>query len=109
MNYPVELKVKVLSEYEQGKIGYKLLARKYGLKRDTVREWVLANKVHMKLKDITESEEKGLAYYKAQAEFWKTYAEKLEEERFGISSKKNKGKGNKGVSREEEVKDKPSV
>lgn len=109
MNYPVELKVKVLSEYEQGRVGYKLLARKYGLKRDTVRHWVLANKVHMKTEDKIETEEKDVAYYKAKAEFWKTYAEKLEEERFGISSKKNKDKGNKGVSREEEVKDKPSV
>lgn len=109
MNYPVELKVKVLSEYEQGKIGYKLIARKYGLKRDTVRYWVLTNKTHMTIKETSESEERDIAYYKAQAEFWKTYAEKLEEERFGISSKKNKGKGNKGVSREEEVKDKPSV
>lgn len=109
MNYPVELKVKVLSEYEQGRVGYKLLARKYGIKRDTVRHWVLANKVHMKTEDKIETEEKDVAYYKAKAEFWKTYAEKLEEERFGISSKKNKDKGNKGVSREEEVKDKPSV
>lgn len=109
MNYPVELKMKVLSEYEKGKIGYKLLARKYGLQRGTVRYWVLANKVHMKTEDKIETEEKDVAYYKAQAEFWKTYAEKLEEERFGISSKKNKGKVNKGVSREEEVKDKPSV
>lgn len=109
MNYPVELKMKILSEYEQGKVGYKLLARKYGLKRNTVRYWVLTNKVHMKIEDKIQTEEKDVAYYKAQAEFWKTYAEKLEEERFGISSKKNKDKGNKGVSREEEIKDKPSV
>ncbi|MBQ0052072.1 MAG: hypothetical protein KBT11_08430 [Treponema sp.] len=109
MNYPIELKMKVLSEYEQGKVGYKWLARKYSLKRDTVRQWVLANEAHMKIEEKIETEEKDIAYYKAQAEFWKTYAEKLEEERFGISSKKNKDKDNKGVSREEEIKDKPSV
>lgn len=42
--YPIELKTQVLSEYSRGECGYKLLAKKYGLKRDTVREWVLAKK-----------------------------------------------------------------
>ena len=42
--YPLELKAKVLSEYSRGECGYKLLAKKYGLKRDTVREWVLAKR-----------------------------------------------------------------
>lgn len=58
MNYPVELKMKILSEYEQGKVGYKLLARKYSLKRDTVRYWVFTNKVHMKIEDKIQTEEK---------------------------------------------------
>lgn len=109
MNYPIELKLKVLSEYEQGLVGYKRLGRKYGLKRDTVRSWVLANKAQ----DMTKNEEikleKDLTYYKTEAEFWKTYAEKLEEQRFSISLKKNTDTNNKRVSREEEVKDKPIV
>ena len=45
----------------QGRVGYRLLARKYGLKRDTVRYWVLANKVHMKTEDKIETEEKDIA------------------------------------------------
>lgn len=109
MRYSIELKMKVLSEYERGKIGYKQLARKYGLKRDTVREWVLTKMVQSMTKDEEEKLEKDLAYYKTEAEFWKTYAEKLEEKRFGVSQKKNKNNGNKGVSPEEEVKDKPPL
>lgn len=42
--YPIDFRVKVLSEYKQGKVGYKTLANKYGLKRDTVRYWVLQEK-----------------------------------------------------------------
>ena len=40
--YPVELKKQVVEEYEPMTHGYKLLARKYNLKRDTVRSWILA-------------------------------------------------------------------
>lgn len=43
--YPIDFRVKVLSEYKQGKVGYKTLANKYGLKRDTVRYWVLQKKI----------------------------------------------------------------
>ena len=109
MNYPIELKLKILSEYEQGKNGYKRLAKKYGLQRDTVRYWVLNGKVHTMAKDEDINLERNLAYYKTEAEFWKTYAEKLEVARFGTSQKKNKDTGNKGVPRKEEIKDKPSV
>lgn len=42
--YPIELKEKVISEYEFRTVGYKILAKKYNLKRDTVREWVLSAK-----------------------------------------------------------------
>lgn len=40
--YPIELKRKVIEEYEPMTHGYKMLARKYDLKRDTVRSWILA-------------------------------------------------------------------
>lgn len=109
MRYPIELKVKVLSEYEQGKLGYKLLGKKYGLKRDTVRGWVLAQKARKMTKDEELKLEKDLAYYKTEAEFWKAYAEKLEEQKFGMNQKKNKGNDNKGAPRKEEIKDKPSL
>ena len=59
--YPLDLKAKVLSEYSRGECGYKLLAKKYGLKRDTVREWVLAKRKKeeaLKEKETTSEEEK---------------------------------------------------
>ena len=42
--YPIDLRVKVLSEYKQGKIGYQTIAKKFGLERDTVRYWVLKSR-----------------------------------------------------------------
>lgn len=57
--YPIELKEKVLSEYSRGECGYKLLAKKYNLKRDTVREWVLAKR--RKEEGIEAKEEPGTA------------------------------------------------
>ncbi len=64
IRYPNELKMQVLSEYKQGEMGYKLLAKKYGLKRDTVRDWVLANRANefkkatdMKLENCDEANE----------------------------------------------------
>ena len=44
IQHPIDLKVKVLAEYKEGVVGYKTLAVKYGLKRDTVRYWVLQQK-----------------------------------------------------------------
>lgn len=56
--YPLELKEKVLSEYSRGSCGYKLLAKKYDLKRDTVRAWVLARKSKEEALKKEESAEK---------------------------------------------------
>ena len=44
IQHPIDLKVKVLAEYKEGVVGYKTLAVKYGLQRDTVRYWVLQQK-----------------------------------------------------------------
>ena len=41
-HYPVELREQVLTEYECGLGGYRTLAKRHGLKRDTVRDWVKA-------------------------------------------------------------------
>ena len=41
IQYPIDLRIKVLAEYKAGVVGYKTLAVKYGLPRDTVRYWVL--------------------------------------------------------------------
>ncbi len=42
--YPTELRLKVTGEYKEDIFGYKKLARKYNLKRDLVRYWVLTDK-----------------------------------------------------------------
>ena len=39
--YRIEQKLQVVREYKRGTCGYKRLARKYNLSRDTVRAWVL--------------------------------------------------------------------
>ena len=105
LQYPSELKEKVVSEYVKGECGYKLLARKYGLTRDTVRHWVLSAKLPIIILPMADNKNKNrealtqeLEYYKASSEYWKAYAEKLEEKRFGISQKKNKGRSNNRTS-----------
>ena len=55
--YPIELKKQVIEEYQPMTHGYKLLARKYNLKRDTVRSWVLAEQ--KRLEKQKQKEESG--------------------------------------------------
>ena len=43
--YRIEQKLQVVREYKRGTCGYKRLARKYNLSRDTVRAWVLNPKL----------------------------------------------------------------
>ena len=45
VKYRIEEKLQVVREYERGTCGYKRLARKYNLSRDTVRAWVLNPKL----------------------------------------------------------------
>lgn len=43
-SYPKELKEQVINEYKPNENGYKRLAKKYELKRDTVRGRVLGSR-----------------------------------------------------------------
>jgi hypothetical protein len=101
IQHPIDLKVKVLAEYKEGVVGYKTLAVKYGLKRDTVRYWVLQQKAVRGLpmdtinKNTIDDEQKDIEYYKTEAEYWKAYAKKLEAIRFPESKKKQQSKQSK--------------
>lgn len=82
--YSIDFKLEVIGKYEQGKCGYKRLAREYGLSRDTVRSWCLNPKLRsakeMAKKQKINREEKDLEYYKTAALFWEIYAKNIEEE-----------------------------
>lgn len=49
VQYRIEEKLQVVREYERGICGYKRLASKYNLSRDTVRAWVLNPKLQQAL------------------------------------------------------------
>ena len=93
LQHPIDLRVKVLAEYKAGVVGYKTLAAKYGLQRDTVRYWVLQQRAGRGLPVDTKNEktiideQKDIEYYKTEAEYWKAYAKKLEAIRFPESKK----------------------
>ena len=105
--YPIDFRVKVLSEYKQGKIGYQTIAKKFGLERDTVRYWVLKSRsdksvlMDSKNKDTVSEETKDIEYYKTEAEYWKSYAKKLEAIRFPESKKKQQSKQSKNYTRKD--------
>lgn len=61
--YPEELKKLLIAEYKENVMGYKRLAERYGLKRDTVRSIILQHKRKMlieRIKDIPARENKIL-------------------------------------------------
>ena len=107
VKYPIDLRIKVLSEYRQGKVGYKTLAKKFGLKRDTVRYWVLKSKsdenefMDSKNIEIVSEEAKNIEFYKTEAEYWKAYAKKLESIRFPESKKKQQSKQSKNYNKKD--------
>lgn len=80
----IDFKLLVVGKYEQGKCGYKRLAREFNLSRDTVRDWCLnprlQSAIQMAKKKKVNAEEKDLEYYKTAALFWETYAKNIEEE-----------------------------
>ena len=84
-SYSMDLKLKVVAEYDKGFGGYKLLAKKYNLSRDLVRSWCCNAKLHpdkkipFKEPDFGEAE-KNLAYYRNAAAYWEEYAHQLEEQ-----------------------------
>ena len=105
--YPIDLRIKVLSEYKLGKVGYHTLAKKYGLERDTVRYWVLKSRsdksalMDTKNKETVDETQKDIDYYKTEAEYWKAYAKKLEAIRFPESKKKQQSKQSKNCIKED--------
>ena len=107
IQYPIDLRIKVLAEYKAGVVGYKTLAAKYGLQRDTVRYWILRQKAGRGLpvetrNEITiDDEQKDIEYYKTEAEYWKAYAKKLEAIRFPESKKKQQSKRSKNCTKED--------
>ena len=81
--YNIDFKLQVVGKYEQGKCGYKRLAREFNLSRDTVRDWCLNPKLHsatQMAKKNKLNDDKDLEYYKTAALFWETYAKNIEEE-----------------------------
>lgn len=80
----IDFKLLVVGKYEQGKCGYKRLAREFNISRDTVRDWCLnprlQSAIQMAKKKKVNAEEKDLEYYKTAALFWETYAKNIEEE-----------------------------
>lgn len=83
-NYSIDFKLQVVRKYEQGKCGYRRLAREFNLTKDLVRDWCQNPKLHeateMAKKQKLNGEEKDLEYYKTAALFWETYAKNIEEE-----------------------------
>lgn len=93
-HYPLELREQVVQEYESGLGGCRMLARKYGLTRDTVRHWVRSarrqetgrekKKIEMKKKTAKEIKEMSREELEEQlelsmlaADFWEFYANEL--------------------------------
>ena len=107
IQHPIDLRVKVLAEYKAGVVGYKKLAVKYGLQRDTVRYWVLQQKagrglpVDTRDEKTIDEEQKDIEYYKPEAEYWKAYAKKLEAIRFPEIKKKQQSKQLKNCRKED--------
>ena len=84
--YSIDFRLQVVREYEKGVFGYKKLARKFNLSRDTVRDWCLNPRLYNAVQMVKKKnkkkiiEEKDLEYYKTAALFWETYAKNIEEE-----------------------------
>ena len=80
--YSIDFKLQVVGKYEQGKCGYKRLAREFNLSRDTVREWCLNPKLHdateVAKKQKINNDEEDLDYYIAAAAYWEEYAKLCE-------------------------------
>lgn len=90
--YPLELKMRIVEEYKTGVCGYKQLARKYGLTRDAVRQWVLNSKsiaLKTEMGKNKKSDKKDLEYYKTKTLFFETYSKLLEEVVEEQEAKKN--------------------
>ena len=96
-NYSIEFKAQLIREYKKGEIGFKALAKKYNITRDTVRGIIRSylpkqnNKrlaeiptvLDMKEKEddkVFSKSDKDFDYYKTAALYWQEYAKLLEKE-----------------------------
>lgn len=118
-HYPVELRERVLKEYELGLGGYRLLAKRHGLKRDTVREWVqssryktngtvkgadeMKKKRSKEIKEMSREElEEQLELSMLAADFRKFYANKLKEQIREENKKKDQLKFSENTANKKE-------
>ena len=96
-NYSIEFKTQLIREYKKGEIGFKALAKKYNMTRDTVRGIIrsyLPKQNSRRLAEITKvldmkekeddevfsKSDKDFDYYKTAALYWQEYAKLLEKE-----------------------------
>ena len=81
--HSIDFKLQVVGKYRRGACGYKKLARKFNLSRDTVRDWCLNPKLHSATevaKKNKVNDGKDFEYYKTAAIFWEQYAKNIEAE-----------------------------
>jgi transposase-like protein len=101
--YPLALEAKIVSEYGQGSIGYKKLAKKYGIAKNLIRGWVeKRRKKCLQEKNVPMSEKTKFKNLKEEVEylrdahmFWKTYAELILKEDLESKKKDEKLKQSK--------------
>ncbi|MEL3903996.1 MAG: hypothetical protein P1P63_02630, partial [Treponemataceae bacterium] len=83
-----QFKAQVRAEYLRGALGYKKLAKKYGVTRDVIRGILLAGRRGSTMKIDLEKElavfkpsgDKELDHYKHACAYWMEYAKRLEQE-----------------------------
>ena len=81
--YSIDFKLLVVGKYKKGTCGYKKLAHKFNLSRDTVRDWCLTPKLQSATQMAKKNKinnDKDLEYYKTAAIFWEQYAKNIEAE-----------------------------
>ncbi|CEM61120.1 conserved hypothetical protein [Treponema phagedenis] len=103
-----QFKAQVRAEYQRGALGYKKLAKKYGVTRDVIRRILLAGrrgttmKIDKELAVFKPSGDKELDHYKHACAYWMEYAKRLEQEiEKQQQDKKNSSTHNQGFTQKE--------
>jgi transposase-like protein len=102
IKYPLELRLKVVQAYREGKGGYKKLAKQFGVTRDMARFWILDRKRNKPLKDFIlakissngkpdKQESKELQDLRMQLAYYKSLSEILESECTDVKKKRAAG------------------
>lgn len=81
--YRIDFKLLVVGKYRKGTCGYKKLALKFNLDRDTVRTCFLSPKLQSATQIAKKNkinDDKDLEYYKTATIFWEQYAKNIEAE-----------------------------